>query len=233
VSPASTSAEQLDPQHERDHCDTSTAPRRGSGFHPAPPGVGRLPAMIGQATLERDIEAVLLDEQRIQAGVATLAERISADYRERNPLLVGVLKGAFILMADLARHLTVPHEFDFMAVSSYGSATQTSGVVRIQKDLDREIQGRDVLIVEDIIDSGLTLNYLLKNLRSRRPATLEVCVLLCKPAELRVDVPLKYKAFDIPSVFVVGYGLDYAERYRNLPFVGTLRPEVYGGSPTG
>jgi hypoxanthine phosphoribosyltransferase len=178
---------------------------------------------------EDDIESVLLTEEQVQGKVRDLAAQISKDYAGRDVLLVGVLKGAFILMADLARHLTVPHEFDFMAVSSYGSATQTSGVVRILKDLDREIQGRDVLIVEDIIDSGLTLNYLLKNLRSRRPATLEVCALLYKPEQLKADIEVKYAGFDIPSVFVVGYGLDYAERYRNLPFVGTLKPEVYRG----
>ena len=176
---------------------------------------------------EEDIESVLLPEEQVQEKVRELAAQISKDYRGREVLLVGVLKGAFILMADLARHLTVPHEFDFMAVSSYGSATQSSGVVRILKDLDRNIQGRDVLLVEDIIDSGLTLSYLLKNLRSRRPATIEVCSLLCKPDQLKADIEVKYKGFDIPSVFVVGYGLDYAERYRNLPFVATLRPEVY------
>jgi hypoxanthine phosphoribosyltransferase len=171
---------------------------------------------------EDDIESVLLTEDQVQGKVRDLAAQISKDYAGRDVLLVGVLKGAFILMADLARHLTVPHEFDFMAVSSYG-------VVRILKDLDREIQGRDVLIIEDIIDSGLTLNYLLKNLRSRRPATLEVCALLYKPEQLKADIEVKYAGFDIPSVFVVGYGLDYAERYRNLPFVGTLKPEVYRG----
>jgi hypoxanthine phosphoribosyltransferase len=183
--------------------------------------------MIGPGPRERDIAGVLLDEQRIQAGVVALAERISADYRARDPLLVGVLKGAVIFMADLCRALTITHEMDFVAAASYGSATQTSGVIRLLKDLDREITGRHVLLVEDIVDTGLTLDYLLKTLRARRPASLEVCVLLCKPAELRVDVALRYKGFDIPSVFVVGYGLDYAERYRNLPFVGTLRPEVY------
>jgi hypoxanthine phosphoribosyltransferase len=177
---------------------------------------------------EDDIESVLLTEEQVQGKVRDLAAQISKDYAGRDVLLVGVLKGAFILMADLARHLTVPHEFDFMAVSSYGSATQTSGVVRILKDLDREIQGRDVLIIEDIIDSGLTLNYLLKNLRSRRPATLEVCALLYKPEQFKADIEVN-AGFDIPSVFVVGYGLDYAERYRNLPFVGTLKPEVYRG----
>jgi len=176
---------------------------------------------------EDDIESVLITEDQVQAKVHELAAQISKDYGGRQVLLVGVLKGAFILMADLARHLTVPHEFDFMAVSSYGSATQTSGVVRILKDLDRGIQGRDVLIVEDIIDSGLTLSYLVKNLRSRRPATVEVCALLYKPEQLKTDIDVKYKGFEIPSVFVVGYGLDYAEKYRNLPYVATLRPEVY------
>jgi len=176
---------------------------------------------------EDDIESVLISEDQVQAKVAELAAVVSKDYEGRKILLVGVLKGAFILMGDLARHLTVDHEVDFMAVSSYGSATQTSGVVRILKDLDRDIQGRDVLIVEDIVDSGLTLNYLLKNLRSRRPATVEVCALLYKPEQLKADIEIKYKGFDIPSVFVVGYGLDYAERYRSLPFVGTLKPEVY------
>jgi hypoxanthine phosphoribosyltransferase len=176
---------------------------------------------------DRDIESVLLDEERIGAGVAGLAARISEDYRGRDLLLVGVLKGAVVLMADLSRALTVPHEVDFIAVSSYGSATETSGVVRLLKDLDREISGRHVILVEDIVDTGLTLDYLLATLRPRRPASLEVCVLLCKPQELRVDVDVKYKGFDIPSVFVVGYGLDYDERYRNLRFVGTLRREVY------
>jgi hypoxanthine phosphoribosyltransferase len=194
------------------------------GFSPLPRGPQEQTVVY-----EDDIESVLLTQEQVQGKVRDLAAQISKDYAGRDVLLVGVLKGAFILMADLARHLTVPHEFDFMAVSSYGSATQTSGVVRILKDLDREIQGRDVLIVEDIIDSGLTLNYLLKNLRSRRPATLEVCALLYKPEQLKADIEVKYAGFDIPSVFVVGYGLDYAERYRNLPFVATLKPEVYRG----
>jgi hypoxanthine phosphoribosyltransferase len=181
----------------------------------------------GCGVRDRDIESVLLDEERIRARVAELAARISADYRGLDLLLVGVLKGAVVLMADLSRALTVPHEVDFIAVSSYGSATETSGVVRLLKDLDREIAGRHVILVEDIVDTGLTLDYLLETLRPRRPASLEVCVLLCKTQELRVDVEVKYKGFDIPSVFVVGYGLDYAERYRNLRFVGTLRREVY------
>ena len=162
-----------------------------------------------------------------------LAARISADYAGREVLLVGILKGALLLMADLARALQVGHEVDFMAVSSYGRSTQTSGVVRLLKDLDRDIQGRHVLLVEDIVDTGLTVEYLLATLRPRRPATLEVCGLLSKPAELQVDLDVRYKGFDLPSVFVVGYGLDYAERYRNLPFVGTLRPEVLRGRPPG
>jgi hypoxanthine phosphoribosyltransferase len=211
--------------------------RRGGGRAPGsrpltePLGFSPSPEILQEqaGVYEDDIESVLLTQEQVQGKVRDLAAQISKDYAGRDVLLVGVLKGAFILMADLARHLTVPHEFDFMAVSSYGSATQTSGVVRILKDLDREIQGRDVLIVEDIIDSGLTLNYLLKNLRSRRPATLEVCALLYKPEQLKADIEVKYAGFDIPSVFVVGYGLDYAERYRNLPFVATLKPEVYRG----
>jgi hypoxanthine phosphoribosyltransferase len=187
----------------------------------------RVAADEGCGVQDRDIESVLLDEERIGAGVAGLATRISHDYHGCDLLLVGVLKGAVVLMADLSRALTVPHEVDFIAVSSYGTATETSGVVRLLKDLDREIFGRHVILVEDIVDSGLTLDYLLATLRPRRPASLEVCVLLCKPQELRVDVAVRYKGFDIPSVFVVGYGLDYAERYRNLRFVGTLRREVY------
>jgi hypoxanthine phosphoribosyltransferase len=176
---------------------------------------------------ESDIERVLITEEQIQDKIRELGAQITADYEGRDLLLIGVLKGAFVLMADLSRHIRLPLEFDFMAVSSYGAATQTSGVVRILKDLDHEIAGRDVLLVEDIVDSGLTLNYLLKNLRTRKPATLEVCALLQKPEAQRVTIDTKYRGFEIPAVFVVGYGLDYDERYRNLPFVGTLRPEVY------
>jgi hypoxanthine phosphoribosyltransferase len=176
---------------------------------------------------EGDIEAVLLDERRIQEKVAELAARISHDYRGREVLLVGVLKGAVILMADLCRALTVPHEVDFMAVSSYGAATESSGVVRLLKDLDSDLNGRHVILIEDIVDSGLTLDYLVETLHPRRPASLEVCVLLTKPEQLQTDLKVRYKGFDIPSAFVVGYGLDYAERYRNLPFIATLKPEVY------
>jgi hypoxanthine phosphoribosyltransferase len=179
------------------------------------------------SVFESDIERVLITEEQIQEKIRDLGAKITADYADRDLLLIGVLKGAFVLMADLSRHIKLPLEFDFMAVSSYGAATQTSGVVRILKDLDHEIAGRDVLLVEDIVDSGLTLNYLLKNLRTRKPASLEVCALLQKPEVQRVSIDVKYQGFEIPAVFVVGYGLDYDERYRNLPFVGTLRPEVY------
>lgn len=174
-----------------------------------------------------DIEQVLITEEEIQQKIADVGEQISIDYAGRDLLVVGVLKGAFVFMADLSRHVRLPMEFDFMAVSSYGAATQTSGVVRILKDLDHEILGRHVLLVEDIVDSGLTLSYLLKNLRTRRPATLEVCAFMQKTGVQQVPLDIKYKLFEIPSVFVVGYGLDYGERFRNLPFVGTLRPEVY------
>ncbi len=179
------------------------------------------------AELHPDIEDVVLSSERIQARLAELGQRIDRDYGGREVLMVGVLKGAFVLMADLARAVTVPVEFDFMAVSSYGSATQTSGVVRIIKDLDLDIAGRHVLVVEDIVDSGLTLNYLLRNLRARGPASLEVFALLSKPDQIRVELPIRYHGFAVPNVFVVGYGLDYAERYRNLPYVGTLRESVY------
>ena len=178
-----------------------------------------------------DIAATLVTEQAIREKTAELATRIGEDYAERcegsDLLLVGVLKGAVMFMTDLARALPVPVQLEFMAVSSYGSATSSSGVVRILKDLDRDIAGRDVLIVEDIIDSGLTLSWLRKNLMARNPASLPVCTLLRKPDAIRVDVPVRYVGFDIPNEFVVGYGLDFAERYRDLPYIGTLKPEVY------
>ena len=180
--------------------------------------------------LHPDVEGVLVSQQQISDKIAELAGRIDRDYADREVLLVGVLKGAVMVMADLARALTIPVSMEFMAVSSYGSGTSTSGVVRILKDLDRDITGRDVLVVEDIIDSGLTLSWLLRNLRSRQPASLEVLALLRKPEAAEVQVPVRYMGFDIPSVFVVGYGLDYAERYRDLPYIATLRPEVYSGA---
>ncbi|MGH2723505.1 MAG: hypoxanthine phosphoribosyltransferase [Actinomycetota bacterium] len=180
---------------------------------------------------EGDIDRVLISGEEIQAKVRELGERITEDYRGKDLLLVGVLKGAFVVMADLSRHIRLPLQFDFMAVSSYGAATKTSGVVRILKDLDHDIEGRDVLLVEDIVDSGLTLAYLLKNLRARRPASLEVCAMMQKTAMQRVSVEIKYRGFEIPPDFVVGYGLDYAERYRNLPYVATLKPEAYTEAP--
>ncbi|HYU56785.1 MAG TPA: hypoxanthine phosphoribosyltransferase [Actinomycetota bacterium] len=190
-----------------------------------PVDAARLAAHVSE--YESDIERILITEAEIQARLAELGAQITEDYAGRDPLLVGVLKGAFMLMADLSRHIHLPLEFDFMAVSSYGSATRTSGVVRILKDLDHEIQGRDVLLVEDIIDSGLTLNYLLKNLRSRKPGTLEVCALLHKTEMQRVPLDIRYTGFEIPPEFVIGYGLDYAERFRNLPYVATLKREAY------
>lgn len=172
------------------------------------------------------IGEVLVSKEALQAKVAELAGRISADYEGKDLLLVGVLKGAVFFMADLARHISVPVALDFMAVSSYGSSTDSSGVVRILKDLDTTIEGRHVLIVEDIIDSGLTLSYLMKNLTSRKPASLEICALLTKPSRRKVNLPCKYVGFEIPNLFVVGYGLDFAERYRTLDCVARLRDEV-------
>jgi tRNA(Ile)-lysidine synthase len=179
-----------------------------------------------------DLKEVLIPEDRLQARVAELAAQIDADYAGRELLLVGVLKGAVMIMADLARNMRLPVQMDWMAVSSYGSGTRSSGVVRILKDLDADISGRHVLVVEDIVDSGLTLSWLVGNLRSREPASLKVCVLLRKPAAVKMDVDVTYTGFDIADEFVIGYGLDYAERYRNLPFIGTLAPHVYGGETT-
>jgi len=170
-----------------------------------------------------ELGEILLTEDEIQSRIAEIAKRITEDYRDRGLVLVGVLKGAFILMSDLARQIELPLEFDFMAVSSYGSATRTSGVVRILKDLDFEISGRHVLLVEDIIDSGLTLKYLLKYLATRKPASLEVCALMRKTGIQKVPLDVRYEGFEIPPVFVVGYGLDYLQRYRNLPYVAVLR----------
>jgi hypoxanthine phosphoribosyltransferase len=177
--------------------------------------------------LDADIDAVLVTADEIKDKIAVLAKEIDHDYAGREPLLVGVLKGAAMFMSDLARALERPSTMEFMAVSSYGSSTTSSGVVRILTDLDRDIAGQHVLIVEDIIDSGLTLSWLLRNLQSRQPASLEVCALLRKPDAVKVDVPVRYVGFDIPNEFVVGYGLDYAERYRDLPYIGTLNPAVY------
>jgi hypoxanthine phosphoribosyltransferase len=176
--------------------------------------------------VEAGVGEVLIGEDELQARIRALGAEISADYRGRELLLVGVLKGAVFFMADLMRSLSVACEIDFMAISSYGAATDSSGVVRILKDLDINIEGRHVLVVEDIIDSGLTLSYLLRNLESREPASLEICALLTKPERREVDVPVRYIGFEIPNRFVIGYGLDFAERYRNLPYVGVLRDDL-------
>ena len=179
-----------------------------------------------------DIASVLITSQDLQEKIAELAQLIAADHagvgeHEPDLLLVGVLKGAVMFMTDLARALPVPTQLEFMAISSYGSSTSSSGVVRILKDLDRDISGRRVLIVEDIIDSGLTLSWLRKNLESRGPVSLDVVTLLRKPEAAQLDVSVDYVGFDIPNEFVVGFGLDYAERYRDLPYIGTLDPSVY------
>jgi hypoxanthine phosphoribosyltransferase len=176
--------------------------------------------------LERAVDEVLIDADVLRGRIAELGEEISAYYEGRDLLLIGVLKGAVFFMADLMRHLTVPCEVDFMAISSYGAQTDSSGVVRILKDLDINIEGRNVLVVEDIIDSGLTLSYLMRNLESREPASLEVVALLTKPARREIDVPVRWVGFEIPNRFVIGYGLDFAERYRNLPYVGVLSEEL-------
>ncbi|MGA1837719.1 hypoxanthine phosphoribosyltransferase [Herbiconiux sp. 11R-BC] len=174
-----------------------------------------------------DITEVLLTEEQIAGKIAELARAIEADYADDDLLIVGVLKGAVMVMADLARELRIQVNMDWMAVSSYGSGTQSSGVVRILKDLDTDLTGRTVLIVEDIIDSGLTLSWLLANLRSRGAKSVEICALLRKPEAVKVEIDVKYVGFDIPNAFVVGYGLDYAERYRNLKSIGVLAPHVY------
>ena len=180
-----------------------------------------------------DIKSVLLTTQQIQARIVELGDQLGNDYREsasetgQDLLLITVLKGAVIFVTDLARAIPVPTQFEFMAVSSYGSSTSSSGVVRILKDLDRDINGRDVLIVEDVVDSGLTLSWLLRNLKTRHPRSLRVCTLLRKPDAVRANVEISYVGFDIPNDFVVGYGLDYDERYRDLSYIGTLDPRIY------
>jgi hypoxanthine phosphoribosyltransferase len=171
---------------------------------------------------EPSIGETLVSSEELQQRVAELGREISAEYAGRDLFMVGVLKGAVLFLADLMRHVEVPCEIDFMAVSSYGSQTDSSGVVRILKDLDAPIEGRDVLLVEDIIDSGLTLQYLMRNLKARNPASLEVCALLTKPERLRVDLSPRYLGFEIPNRFAIGYGLDHAQRYRNLPYVAAL-----------
>ncbi|HEY3317879.1 MAG TPA: hypoxanthine phosphoribosyltransferase [Coriobacteriia bacterium] len=174
-----------------------------------------------------DVKEVILSEEQLRRRVHELGAEITRDYAGESVLLVAVLRGAALFMADLAREISVPVEMDFMAVSSYGSSTKSSGVVRILKDLDELIEDRNVLVVEDILDTGLTLKYLLKNLASRKPRSLEVCALLSKEGKQRVPIQCKYVGFGIPDEFVVGYGLDFAERYRNLPYIGILKPEAY------
>jgi hypoxanthine phosphoribosyltransferase len=184
-------------------------------------------AVDAYGELAAGVREILLPADTIQQRVRELGAAISQDYAGRNPLLVGVLKGVLFFMADLLRAITIPAEVDFMAVASYTANSREQGLVRLDKDLEMPLTGRHVLFVEDVIDTGLTLNYLLRSLRAREPASLEVCVLFNKPRRRLIDIPLKYKGFDLPARFVVGYGLDYRERYRNLPFVGLLDPRTF------
>lgn len=175
----------------------------------------------------KDMEEILISEEQIKAKVKEIGELITKDYQGKSLFIVAVLKGSSLFMADLVRNINLPLVFDFMAVSSYGASTSSSGVVRIIKDLDASIEGKDILIVEDIIDSGLTLSYLVENLKSRNPGSLKIATLLNKPERRKTQVEVNYCGFDIPDKFVVGYGLDYDEKYRNLPFIGILKPQVY------
>jgi hypoxanthine phosphoribosyltransferase len=181
-------------------------------------------------TIHDDVEEVLLSAEALQARVAELGRQLSADYAGRDPVLVSVLKGSIVFLADLIRSMEIPLSVDLMEVSSYGAGTETSGQVRILKDLSRSIEGREVIVVEDIIDTGLTLNYLLRYLGERNPASMRVCCLLDKPARRLAEIEIDYRGFTIPDRFVIGYGLDYDERYRNLPYVGVLRPSVYSAA---
>lgn len=184
--------------------------------------------MLGASIrMDTAIDRILLSDNEIQHRVKEMGKEISADYADRDLLVIGILKGAVLFMADLLREIDIPVKMDFMAVSSYGVSTSSSGVVRITKDLDQSLEGRHVLIIEDIVDTGLTLTYLLENLATRKPASVKCCVLLDKPSRRKVDIVPRYVGFSIPDEFVVGYGLDYAELYRNLPHVCVLKPEVY------
>ena len=176
--------------------------------------------------LAPDISDVLFTAEQIQARVNALAAEISAEYRDKNPVLVGVLKGVLFFMADLLKALPIAAEVDFLSVANYSTDSRSQGLVRLVKDLETPIEGRHILFVEDVIDTGLTLNYLLRTLRARQPASLEVCVLFNKPDKRLIDIPLRFQGFDIPDRFVVGYGLDFREKYRNLPYVGSLKPSV-------
>jgi len=182
-------------------------------------------------SIHDDVEEILLDSSAVANRVAELGAQLSADYAGRTPVLVSVLKGALVFLADLMRAMDLPTSIDFMEVSSYGAATESSGQVRILKDLGKSIEGRDVIVVEDIIDTGLTLNYLLGYLADRQPASIKICCLLDKPARRLAEIDIDYVGFTIPDRFVIGYGLDYDERYRNLPYIGVLKPSVYGGAP--
>ena len=177
--------------------------------------------------MREDLASILLTQEEIRERIAQMGAEISRDYAGKEPVIVGVLKGCFVFMADLMRAVTIPCSIDFMAVSSYGNSTSTSGAVEINKDLSQDIQGRDLLIVEDILDSGVTLHYLTGYLRNRDPASIAIAALLDKPSRRKAEVYAKYSGFVVPDAFVVGYGLDYAEKYRNLPYIGVLRPEVY------
>ena len=180
--------------------------------------------------MKEDIDRILISQEQIQEKIRELGKQITEDYKDKdNVLLVGVLKGAFIFMADLIRNIDLPLHVDFMAVSSYGASTKSSGVVRILKDLEHDVEGKNLLIIEDIVDSGLTLSYMCNILKSRNPESIKICALLDKPSRRQVDIEVDYLGFEIPDYFVVGYGLDYGEKYRNLPYICVLKPEVYGG----
>lgn len=182
-----------------------------------------------QTEMQKDIQEILFSEQTLREKVKELGARITEDYRGKNPLIVSVLKGSYVFMADLTRQIDTRCNVDFMVVSSYGGGTKTSGEVQIIKDIENKIEGRHLLIVEDILDSGVTLSYLMKILQARGAASIRLCTLLSKPERRKVDVAVDYLGFEIPDEFVVGYGLDYAESYRNLPYIGVLKPAVYGG----
>lgn len=177
--------------------------------------------------LAGDIQEILISPEEIQQTVQQIGRAINRDYLGRNPMIIGVLKGVLFFMADLLRSITIPVEMDFIAISSYSAETRDQGYVRLVKDLEISIHNRHILFIEDVVDTGLTLNYLLQNLRARQPSSLEVCALFNKPEHRLIDIPIKYKGFDLPDQFVVGYGLDYREKYRNLPFVGSLKPYVF------
>lgn len=190
--------------------------------------MGQTPHKEPRLGLVDDVEEVLIPEAVLQDRIRELGRKISEEYNDKEPLLVGILTGAFVFMSDLLRAVSIPCQVDFMATASYGNSTESSGIVRILKDLDQNIEGRHVLIVDDIIDTGLTMDYLLETLKARYPASLRVCALLDKVPRRRRHVAIDFRGFEIPDKFVIGYGLDYAGRYRNLPFIGVLKPEMYG-----